>query len=123
MSAPAGSRAPSAAAVIVLVAVLIPGCAAKRFLGFGGDATLLVRHHESEPQEIRLDGAVLGVADSGMVACFRDVRTGTLRLEARAPGNVLTRATSVVLPPDQARLWDIDHDQILEGRAFLRLCD
>jgi hypothetical protein len=123
LSAPAGSRAHRAAAVIVLVAALFSGCAAKRFLGFGGDATLLVRHHESEPQEIRIDGDVLGVADSGIVACFRDVRTGTLRLEARAPGNVLTRATSIVLPPDQARLWDIDHDQILEGRAFAGLCD
>jgi hypothetical protein len=123
LSAPAGSRARRAAAVIVLLAALVSGCAAKRFLGFGGDATLLVRHHESEPQEIRIDGDVLGVADSGIVACFRDVRTGTLRLEARAPGNVLTRATSIVLPPDQARLWDIDHDQILEGRAFAGLCD
>lgn len=123
MSPPTGSRARRAAAVAVLVAALVSGCAAKRFLGFGGDATLLVRHHEPEPQEIRLDGAVLGVADSGLVACFREVRTGTLRLEARAPGNVLTRATSITLPPDQTRLWDIDHDQILEGRAFAGLCD
>lgn len=123
MSARAGSRAPRAAAIVALVAVLVPGCAAKRFLGFGGDATLLVRHHESEPLEIRLDGAALGVADSGRVACFVDVRTGTFRLEARAPGNVLTRATSITLPPDQARLWDIDHDQVLEGRAFARLCE
>ena len=123
MTALAAGRARRAAVVTFLVAVLVSGCAAKRFLGFGGGATLLVRHHESEPQEIRLDGAVLGVADSGMVACFLDVRTGTFRLEARAPGNVLTRATSITLPPDQARLWDIDHDQILEGRAFAGLCD
>ena len=123
MSAPAAGRARRAAAVAVLVAALATGCAAKRFLGFGGDATLLVRHHETEPQEIRIDGAALGIADSGMVACFLDVPTGTFRLEARAPGNVLTRATTITLPPDQARLWDIDHDQVLEGRAFTRLCD
>ena len=109
--------------VLVLLSLAISACGAKRFLGFGDDATLLVRHHESEPQEILLDGQFLGIADSGRVACFREVRTGTVRLEAHAPGGVLTRAASVVLPPDQARLWDVDHDQVLEGRAFVRLCE
>ena len=105
----------------------IVGCGAKRFLGFGGDGTLLVRHHESAPQAIWLDGELLGVVDSAAVACFRETRTGTLRVEARAataasaPGS-LTRATSIVLPPDQPRLWDVDYDQVLDGRAFLRLC-
>lgn len=107
----------------VLSSIAISACGAKRLLGFGDDATLLVRHHESQPQEILLDGAFLGIADSGQVACFQEVRTGTVRLEARAPGGVLTRAASVVLPPDQARLWDVDHDQVLEGRAFVRLCE
>ena len=65
------------------VLALSAGCAAKRFLGFGGDGTLLVRHHESAPQEIWLDGDVLGVADSGVVECFREIRTGTIRVEAR----------------------------------------
>jgi hypothetical protein len=106
---------------------VLSGCAAKRFLGFGGDGTLLVRHHESAPQEIWLDGEVLGVVDSAAVACFRGTHTGTLRVEARAAGagsapGSLTRATSVVLPPDQPRFWDVDHDQVLDGRAFLRLC-
>lgn len=116
-----GSR--RAVLLAVLFAVVAPACAAKRFLGFGGDGTLLVRHHEPQPQEILLDGSFLGIADSGAVACFREVRTGTFRVEARAPGGVLTRATSVAMLPEQARLWDIDHDQILDGRAFVRLCD
>ena len=122
------ARATLAAAVLATaVTGFLSGCAAKRFLGFDGDGTLLVRHHESAPQEIWLDGELLGVVDSAAVACFRETQTGTLRVEARAataasaPGS-LTRATSVVLPPDQPRLWDVDHDQVLDGRAFLRLC-
>jgi hypothetical protein len=111
-----------ATALAILLSVLSSGCAAKRFLGFGGDGTLLVRHHEPTPQEIWLDGDLLGVADSGAVRCFRETHTGTVRVEAHAPDGTLTRATSVVLPPEQPRLWDVDHDQILDGRAFLRLC-
>ncbi len=111
-----------AAVLATVLAGFASGCAAKRFLGFGGDGTLLVRHHEPAPQEIWLDGDLLGVADSGAVRCFRETHTGTIRVEARTADGSLTRATSVVLPPDQPRLWDVDHDQILDGRAFLRLC-
>ena len=110
------------AALTIVLAGLASGCAAKRFLGFDGDGTLLVRHHEPAPQEIWLDGDLLGVADSGAVRCFRETHTGTIRVEARAANGSLTRATTVVLPPDQPRLWDVDHDQILDGRAFVRLC-
>ena len=115
-----------APALAILLAVAA-GCGAKRFLGFGGDGTLLVRHHESAPQEIWLEGELLGVVDSAAVACFRATRTGTVRVEARAASAAsapasLTRAASVVLPPDQPRLWDVDHDQVLDGRAFVRLC-
>ena len=114
-------------ALVTAVTGIAAGCAAKRFLGFGGDGTLLVRHHESASQEIWLGGELLGVVDSAAVACFRGTQTGTLRVEARAataasaPGT-LTRAASIVLPPDQPRLWDVDHDQVLDGRAYLRLC-
>lgn len=108
---------------VTVMATLLPGCAAKRFLGFGGDGTLLVRHHEAEPLRILVDGELLGVAGPDAVVCFPDIRTGTLRVEARAvSGGALTRAASIVLPPDQARLWDVDHDQVLEGRAFLGSC-
>ena len=116
-----------AAVLAIAASGIAGGCGAKRFLGFGGDGTLLVRHHESAPQGIWLDGELLGVVDSAAVACFREIRTGTVRVEARsasaasAPGS-LTRAASVLLPPDQPRLWDVDHDQVLDGRAFLRLC-
>lgn len=112
-----------AAALATLSGAVASGCAAKRFLGFGGDGTLLVRHHEHDPQEIWLEGDLLGIADSGVVRCFREIQTGTVRIEARAADGTLTRATSAVLPPEQARLWDVDHDQVLEGRAFLGLCD
>ena len=121
MRARAGARVRRALALVIILA-LSAGCAAKRFLGFGGDGTLLVRHHESAPQEIWLDGDVLGVADSGVVKCFREIRTGTIRVEARNGDGSLTRATSIVLPPEQPQIWDIDHDQVLDGRAFARLC-
>jgi hypothetical protein len=106
----------------MVLAGLASGCAAKRFLGFGGDGTLLVRHHEPDPQEIWLDGDLLGIAASGAVTCFHEIHTGTIRVEARADGGTLTRATSIVLPPDQPQLWDVDHDQVVDGRAFVRLC-
>jgi hypothetical protein len=112
-----------AAALAIMTGGIASGCAAKRFLGFGGDGTLLVRHHEHDPQEIWLEGNLLGVADSGVVRCFPEIQAGTVRIEARAANGTLTRATSAVVPPEQARLWDVDYDQVLEGRAFLGLCD
>lgn len=120
------TRAPRGALCAAVLAIVLTGlasgCAAKRFLGFGGDGTLLVRHHEPDSQEVWLDGKLLGVADSGAVTCFRQINTGTIRVEAHAADGTLTRATSVVLPPDQPQLWDIDHDQIVDGRAFAGLC-
>jgi hypothetical protein len=116
------SRAALCAAVTLALAFVPAGCGVRRFLGFGGDGTLLVRHHEPDPQQIWLGGDLLGAADSGGVVCFRGTRTGTMRLEARNSDESLTRATSIVLPPEQARLWDIDHDQVLDGRAFLGSC-
>ncbi|HET6363047.1 MAG TPA: hypothetical protein VFH11_13485, partial [Gemmatimonadota bacterium] len=101
------------------------GCAAKRFLGFGGDGTLLVRHHESAPQEIWLEGELLGVVDSAAVACFRATRTGTVRVEARAASAAsapasLTRAASVVLPPDQPHLaWALEN--LVAGHVVNRI--
>jgi hypothetical protein len=112
-----------AVALATAIGGVASGCAAKRFLGFGGGGTLLVRHHEHDPQEIWLEGDLLGVADSGVVRCFREIQTGTVRIEARASNGALTRATSAVLPPEQARLWDVDYDQVLEGRAFLGVCN
>lgn len=117
------SRAALCAAAALTLAVIPSGCGVRRFLGFGGDGTLLVRHHERDPQQIWLGGDFLGAADSGGVVCFRGTGTGTMRLEARsASDESLTRATSIVLPPEQARLWDIDHDQVFDGRAFLGSC-
>ena len=26
-------------------------------------------------------------------------------------------------PPEQARRWDVDHDQLLEGRVYERYCE
>jgi hypothetical protein len=112
----------AAAVLAIALAGLASGCAAKRFLGFGSDGTLLVRHHERDPQEIWLDGDLLGVADSGAPTCFHEIHTGTIRVEARAEGGTLTRATSIVLTPDEPLLWDVDHDQVVDGRAFVRLC-
>ena len=72
-------------ALAVAAAGVGAGCAAKRFLGFGGDGTLLIRHHESAPQEIWLDGELLGVVDSAAVAFFGATHTGKRRGYARAP--------------------------------------
>jgi hypothetical protein len=108
------------------------GCGLReRIPGFGParDGTLLVRHNESGAQEIWANETLLGLAQSGGITCFLDVPTGTLRVEARQPGaplssgvETLTRATQIVLPPEQPLLWDIDHDQVFSGRAHARLC-
>ncbi|MGH7565080.1 MAG: hypothetical protein ACREK5_11765 [Gemmatimonadota bacterium] len=112
--------------------LVLLGCGLReRIPGFGParDGTLLVRHNESRPQEIWANETLLGLAQPGGITCFRDVPTGTLRVEAREPGaalssgiETLTRATQIVLPPDQPLLWDIDHDQVFSGRAHARLC-
>jgi hypothetical protein len=109
------------------------GCGIReRIPGFGParDGILLIRHNESSPQEIWVNETLLGLAQPGGITCFRDVPTGTLRVEARTPAVqrsagtlALTRATRLVLPPEQPLLWDVDHDQVFSGRAHARLCD
>ncbi len=76
-----------------------------------------------------MNETLLGLAQPGGITCFQDVPTGTLRVEAREPGaplssgiETLTRATRIVLPPEQPLLWDVDHDQVFSGRAHARLC-
>ena len=88
------------------------------------EGTLLVRHHEDVAQEIRADTLSLGVAVPGAIACFREVPAGPLRLEARTTAQgTLTRAVSIVLTPERPLLWDIDHSQVLDGRAYKGLCE
>lgn len=117
---------------LTVVAVALAGCGIRqRIPGFGParDGILLVRHNESGPQEIWVNETLLGLAQPGGITCFREVPTGSLRVEARVPGaqgsagvQALTRATSLVLPPEQPLLWDVDHDQVFSGRAHARLC-
>ncbi|HUP00939.1 MAG TPA: hypothetical protein VM737_05390 [Gemmatimonadota bacterium] len=117
------------AAGIVAVAA-IQACGARRILGFGDarDGILLVRHSEPVAQQVWIGGDHVGIAQPGGITCFENVPTGSVRLEARPVGatgtgvETLTRATRVTLPPEQPLLWDIDHDQILSGRAHARLC-
>jgi hypothetical protein len=95
-------------------------------MGILGDeeGTLLVRHNEPGAQEIRADTLSLGVALPGAIACFRKVPAGPLRLEARkTEGGSLTRAVSIVLTPERPLLWDIDHSEVLDGRAYRGLCE
>jgi len=121
----AGSRA-AGLALLALSVFFLAGCAAKRYLGFGPDrdGILIVRHSEPVPQSITVDGDEVGVADSGKVTCFAKLRTGTVRVEARPVERPdrLTRAASVVLAPEQPQLWDVDHDQVLDGRAYAGAC-
>ena len=98
----------------------------RRVLGvFGADeGTLLVRHNQPRAQEIRVGQILLGVALPGAIACFQEVPAGAHRVEARAVGSgTLTRATDVVLTAERPLLWDMDHLQILDGRAYRGLCD
>lgn len=113
-------------------ALTLSGCGIReRIPGFGParDGILLVRHNEPGPQEIWVNESRLGIAQPGGITCFRETLTGTLRIEARLPDGgrsagieTLTRATQIVLPPEQPLLWDIDHDQVFSGRAHSRLC-
>lgn len=84
---------------------------------------LLVRHTEPGPVEIRAAEAVLGFAEPNTVTCFREVPTGSIRFEARSIAEEdLVRAHTIVLPPEQPLLWDIDHNEVLNGRAHAVLC-
>jgi hypothetical protein len=88
------------------------------------DGILLVRHTQSVAQEIRIGEAVLGVALPGAIACFQDVPAGPLRVEAHAVGTgTLTRAADMVLTAERPLLWDLDHLQVVDGRAYKGLCD
>jgi hypothetical protein len=119
-------------AALGVMVIMLVGCGIReRIPGFGParDGVLLVRHNEAGPQEIWVNESRLGIAEPGRITCFQNVPTGTLRLEAREPGagissgiETLTRATSIVLPPEQPLLWDIDHDQVFSDRAHARLC-
>ena len=85
---------------------------------------LLVRHNQAAAQEIRIGETALGVAVPGAIACFPKVPAGPLRVEAYAVGTgTLTRATDVVVTPERPLLWDMDHLQILDGRAYRGLCE
>jgi hypothetical protein len=112
---------------LLSLAIIAAGCGVhRRVMGILGEeeGTLLVRHHEAVAQEIRADTLSLGVALPGAIACFRNVPAGPLRLEARASGSVsLTRAVSIVLTPERPLLWDIDHSQVVDGRAYQGLCE
>ena len=114
----------------ILAIALTSACGGRRIFGFGDarDGILLVRHSEPEAQQVWIGEDPVGIAQPGGVTCFENVPTGSVRLEARPVGSAaadletLTRATRVTLPPEQPLLWDIDHDQILSGRAHARLC-
>ena len=123
-----GGRASAAArtATFLLLAVTVASGCGRQILGFGGsdDGVLLVRHTQGDPLEIMANETVLGIAQSGGFTCFENTPTGSLRIEARvANGDRLVRAASIMLPPDQPLLWDVDHDQVLSGRAHRGLCD
>jgi hypothetical protein len=117
---------------LAVATTALAGCGIReRIPGFGPDrdGILLVRHSESRPQEIWVNETLLGLAQPGGITCFREVPTGSLRVEARPPVRqqsarigALTRATRLVLPPEQPLLWDVDHDQVFSGRAHARLC-
>ena len=114
-------------AIIVSLAIIISGCGVhRRVMGILGEdeGTLLVRHSQPAAQEIRADTLSLGVALPGAIACFREVPAGPLRLEARTvERGSLTRAVSIVLTPERPLLWDIDHSQVVDGRAYQGLCE
>lgn len=113
---------------VFLLLLLVPFSACgvhRRVLGiFGDHATVLVRHTRTEPQEIRASGRRLGIAAPNTVACFTKAPTGNVRLEAYPQGGgSLTRAVDVVLTSERSILWDMDHLEILDGRAYESLCD
>jgi hypothetical protein len=120
-------RAPRIVALALLGASLAfpMACGGRRILGFGRgeEGVLLVRHTEPTALEILAGEKALGLAQAGGVTCFREVPTGSIRFEARpAGGGDLVRAHTIVLPPEQPLLWDIDHDEVLSGRAHANFC-
>ena len=108
----------------VLATALTMSACGHQILGFGGSRKgfLLVRHTRTEALEIRAGDESLGTANAGTITCFREVPTGSVRIEARA-GTELVRARTLTLPPEQPLLWDVDHDQVLSGRIHQSLCD
>jgi len=116
------------ALAVLVVTLSFAGCGGRRLLGFGGsaDGVLLVRHTDSRPLEIWLDDESIGSASPGETTCFHALPSGgeSYRLEAREPdGGDLTRATSIVLLPEQPQLWDVDRNQVVDGRAHARGCE
>lgn len=124
-------RFPSRYSILVaLVAVVLPlaasACGGRSILRgiFGEHGTFLVRHHRSASLAIWAGEEQIGVADSGAVACWNDVRTGSFRARATMQGDTMTiRATDVVLTPDEPQLWDVDQNQVLPGRVHAQLCE
>lgn len=113
-------------ALALLALGALTACGAGRYIPFWGseDATLLVRHGRAVPLQIWSDGEPLGEAAAGEIACFRDLAAGSRRLRATLVGDTVTlRASRVVLPPEEPMLWDVDHDQLLDGRAHVSLCE
>jgi hypothetical protein len=114
-------------APLLLLLFLLSACGVKRrVMGvFGVDeGVLLVRHTQTGAQVIRAGEIELGVVLPGAIACFPEVPAGTLRIEAHSVGTgSLTRATDIVLTAERPLLWDIDHLQVLDGRAYKGLCD
>jgi len=124
----AGASRWCATLAILVVTLVLAGCGGRRLLGFGGssDGVLLVRHTDSRPLEIWLDEESIGSASPGETTCFLELPSGgeSYRLEARGPdGGELARATSIVLPPEQPQLWDVDRNQVVDGRAHARGCE
>ena len=121
------ARGAHPALLLLLLFLLASACGVKRrVMGvFGADeGVLLVRHTQPGAQVIRAGQMELGVVLPGAIACFPEVPAGNLRLEARSvETGTLTRATDIVLTAERPLLWDIDHLQILDGRAYRGLCD
>jgi hypothetical protein len=115
----------SARATLAIVLLAVFACGAPRILGFGeaADTTLVVRHSFETSLVVFLDQEPLGEVPPNETACFQVTRTGSVRLEARSPdSDRLRRATSAVFTSERAFLWDIDQNEILDGRAHAGLC-
>ncbi|MBW3660374.1 MAG: hypothetical protein KY397_01915 [Gemmatimonadetes bacterium] len=126
---PAGRRARFVALLAIpLLAfpLVLTACGGRGILRgiFGEQGTFLVRHSRSRPLAIWAGEERLGIADSGSVACFGSVKTGSFRARATVADDTTTvRATSVVLTPEDPLLWDVDQNQTLPGRVHAQLCE